>query len=50
LVKKRAELERQLDDLRLRKASSTDTARFDAEIQELLIEIARLSRQIQSKP
>jgi hypothetical protein len=50
LVKQRAELERRLDDLRLRKVSSTDPARFDAEIQELLIEIARLSRQIKSQP
>jgi hypothetical protein len=49
-VKKRVELERQLDDLRLRRASSIDPARFDAEIQELLIEIASLSRQIKSQP
>jgi hypothetical protein len=46
LVKRRAELERQLDDLRLRKASSPDPARYDAEIEKTLVEIARLSRQI----
>jgi hypothetical protein len=49
-VKKRSDVERQLDDLRLRKASSNAPARFDAEIQELLNEIARLSRQIKSQP
>jgi hypothetical protein len=46
LVKRRAELERQLDDLRIRKASSPDPARYDAEIEKTLVEIARLSRQI----
>jgi hypothetical protein len=46
LVKRRAELERQLDDLRLRKASSPDSARYDAEIEKVLVELARLSRQI----
>jgi hypothetical protein len=46
LIKRRAELERQLDDLRLRKASSPDPARYDAEIEKVLVEIARLSRQI----
>lgn len=46
LVKRRAELERQLDDLRVRKASSPDPARYDAEIEKVLVEIARLSRQI----
>jgi hypothetical protein len=44
LVKRRTELERQLDDLRLRKASSPDPARYDAEIERVLVEIARLSR------
>jgi hypothetical protein len=44
LLKRRAELERQLDDLRLRKASSPDPARYDAEIEKVLVEIARLSR------
>jgi hypothetical protein len=46
LVKRRTELERQLDDLRVRKASSPDPARYDAEIEKVLVEIARLSRQI----
>jgi hypothetical protein len=50
LVKRRAELERQLDDLRLRKASSPDPARYDAEIENVLVEIARLSRQINNPP
>jgi hypothetical protein len=46
LVRRRAELERQLDDLRIRKASSPDPTRYDAEIEKTLVEIARLSRQI----
>jgi hypothetical protein len=46
LVKRRAELERQLDDLRLRKASSADPGRYDAEIEKTLVELARVSRQI----
>ena len=50
LLKQRAELERQLDDLKLRKASSSDPARYDAEMEKVLVEIARLSRQIGSKP
>ena len=50
LVRRRADLERQLDDLRLRKASSTEPTRYDAEIEKLLVEIARLSQQIRSKP
>jgi hypothetical protein len=40
-----AELQRQLDDLKVRKASSPEPARFDAEIERLLLEIARLSRE-----
>jgi hypothetical protein len=50
LLRRRAELERQLDDLRLRKASSPDPARDDAEIEKVLVEIARLSREISAKP
>ncbi len=50
LVKRRAELERQLDDLRLRKASSPDPAQYDAEIEKVLVEIARLSRSSESCP
>ena len=45
LLKRRAELERQLDDLRVRKASSPDPALYDAEIEKVLVEIARLSRE-----
>jgi hypothetical protein len=47
--KRRTELERQLDDLRLRKASSPDPARYDAEIEKVLVEIARLSRENNEK-
>jgi hypothetical protein len=50
LLKRRAELERQLDDLRLRKASSADPALYDAAIEKILVEIARLSREISAKP
>ena len=44
LSRRRAELERQLDDLRVRKASSAEPGRFDAEIERILLEIAQLSR------
>ncbi len=50
LAKRRAELERQLDDLRQRKASSRDPVQYDAEIEKVLVEIARLSRQLGAKP
>ena len=46
LVKRRIELERQLEDLRQRKASSRDPVQYDAEIEKVLVEIARLSRQL----
>ena len=46
VARRRADLERQLDDLRARKASSTSPAQFDAEIEKILLEIARLSRQL----
>lgn len=50
LLTRRAELERQLEDLRLRKAASgADPARYDPEIEKLLVEIARLSREIKEK-
>ena len=49
-LKRRAELQRQLDELRLRKASSPDPSRYDADMERILVEIARLSRQIGSKP
>jgi hypothetical protein len=50
MLKRRVELQRQLDDLRVRKASAPDPARYDAEIEKILVEIARLSRQILDKP
>jgi hypothetical protein len=46
LSRRLAELERRLDDLRLRKASSADPSQFDAEIEKILLEIAQLSRQL----
>jgi hypothetical protein len=46
LAKRRTDLERQLDDLRVRKASSNNPAQFDAEIERILLEIAALSRRI----
>jgi hypothetical protein len=49
-AKRRAELERQLEDLRVRKASSSDPGRYDAEIEKILVEIARLSHERTSKP
>jgi hypothetical protein len=49
LLTRRAEFERQLEDLRLRKATSADPARYDPEIEKLLVEIARLSREIKEK-
>ena len=36
LVKRREELQRQLDDLRVRKASSANPGQFDAEIEKIL--------------
>ena len=50
LIRRRMDLERQLDELRLRKASSSDPARFDPQIESLLVEIARLSREMLSRP
>jgi hypothetical protein len=49
-LRRRAALERQLDDLRTRKASSPDASQLDADIERLLVEIARLSRQLREKP
>jgi hypothetical protein len=45
VAKRRADLERQLDELRVRKAASNNPAQFDADIEKILLEIARLSRQ-----
>jgi hypothetical protein len=41
-------LQRQLDELRSRKASSSDSRQVDIEIERLLVEIARLSRQLKN--
>ena len=46
LLKRRAELERQLDDLRLRKAWAPDPERYDADIERVLLEIAQISRDL----
>jgi hypothetical protein len=43
LLKRRAGLERQLDELRVRKASSPDPSQYDAAIEKVLVELARLS-------
>jgi len=48
LVKRRAELETQLEELKARK-ESTPPAQYDAELEKLLIEIARISVQIRTK-
>src|SRR5207247_8494312 len=45
LVKRRAELETQLEELKARK-ESTPPAQYDADLEKLLIEIARVSVQI----
>ena len=50
LLKRRAALERRLDDLRTQKASSPNPSQLDPEIERLLIEIAQLSRQLREKP
>ena len=49
LLARRAALQRQLDDLRTRKALAPNPAQFDAEIEKLLVEIAQLSRQLRSR-
>jgi hypothetical protein len=49
LLARRAALERQLDELRSRKASSPNPSQLDADIERLLIEIAQLSRQLRDK-
>ena len=50
LLRRRADLQRELEDLRLRKASAADPARYDAEIERILVELARLARQLQEDP
>jgi hypothetical protein len=48
LVKRRAVLEMQLEELKARK-ESTPPDQYDAELEKLLVEIARLSQQIRTK-
>jgi hypothetical protein len=48
LVKRRAALELQLEELKARK-ESTPPEQYDAELEKLLVEIARLSQQIRTK-
>ena len=48
LVKRRAELEMQLEELKARK-ESTPTEQYDAELEKVLVEIARISAQIRAK-
>lgn len=48
LLRRRTELERELDDLRARKPASP-SAEYDAALEKLLLEIARLSMEIRSK-
>ena len=48
LVKRRAELERQLEELKARK-ESTPPDQYDAELEKLLVEIARISQQLRAK-
>jgi hypothetical protein len=48
LVKRRAELESELEDLKARK-DTIPPAQYDAELERLLVEIARLSAQIRTK-
>ena len=50
LLERRADLQRQLDDLRLRKASASDPARYDQEIERVLVELARIARQLREDP
>jgi hypothetical protein len=48
LVKRRAELEMQLEELKARK-ESTPTEQYDAELEKVLVEIARISAQIRAR-
>lgn len=48
LVRRRAELEAQLEELKARK-ESTPADRYDVELEKLLVEIARISAQIRAK-
>jgi hypothetical protein len=48
LVKRRADLERQVEELKARK-ESTPTEQYDAELEKVLVELARISAQIRAK-
>jgi hypothetical protein len=48
LVKRRADLERQVEELKARK-ESTPPDQYDAELEKLLVEIARISQQLRAK-
>jgi hypothetical protein len=48
LVRRRADLERQLEELKARK-ETTPPDQYDAELEKLLVEIARLSAQLRGK-
>jgi hypothetical protein len=47
-VRRRAELEAQLEELKARK-ESTPADQYDLELEKLLVEIARISAQIRAK-
>jgi hypothetical protein len=47
-MRRRAELETQLEELKARK-ESTPPDRYDADLEKLLVEIARISAQIRAK-
>ena len=49
LLKRRAELEAELEELKARKATMTPEA-YEAELERLVLEIARVAQQIRSKP
>ena len=48
LVKRRADLERRVEELKARK-ESTPPDQYDAELEKLLVEIARISQQLRAK-
>jgi hypothetical protein len=48
LVKRRADLERQVEELKARK-ETTPPDQYDAELEKLLVEIARISQQLRAK-
>jgi hypothetical protein len=50
IAARRLELQHRLDDLRIRKAAAADPAQYDAEIEQVLLEIARLPRAAVSNP